>query len=127
MDNLSRTLEDFDLAHILDNSADGRMPALQCMTDNGGPRLWLMRPAEDWRRIAADTAIAPNRLRSDTPVLPPYLSAGSWSHRGRRGSTGSLRTVYIPHKGLGGACRSRAVRPTRMTSAPTLAMRGSGA
>lgn len=78
MGNLSRSLGDFDLAHILDNSVDDRAPALQCVMDNGGPRLWLAHPAEHWVCMAADTqAITPDRLRSDTLVLPPYLSAGS--------------------------------------------------
>ena len=76
MDNLSRTLEDFDLAHILDNSVDGRMPALQCMTDNSGPRPWLRRPAEDWRRIAADTRNRARPLAQQHTGLATLLIGG---------------------------------------------------
>lgn len=76
MGNLSRSLGDFHLAHILDNSVDHRAPALQCVMDNSEPRLMLARPAEAWVCLAAGAQpITPDRLQSDTAVLPPYFSA----------------------------------------------------
>jgi predicted ABC-type ATPase len=52
MGNLSRSLGDFDLAHILDNSVGDRAPTLQCVMHNNQRRLWLAHPAEHWACMA---------------------------------------------------------------------------
>lgn len=75
MTNLSRSLADFDLVHILDNSVDARAPALECVADNTARRLWLADSVEDWVRVAtAGVATVRRPQRAGAPTLPPYFS-----------------------------------------------------
>lgn len=75
MSNLSRSLGDFDLVHILDNSVDARAPILECAVDNMARRLWLADPVEDWVRVATENLMAARKSRrTGAPTFPPYFS-----------------------------------------------------
>ena len=128
MDNLSRTLEDFDLAHILDNSVDGRTPALRCVMDNSAPRLWLARPAESQVCMTVGAqAVTPDRLHGDTAVFPPYFSARVWGYPVRPDGIGPSDATVTPTEPLARLPRPRAARPTGVVPTPTLAMKACGA
>ncbi len=76
MTNLSRSLGDFDLVHILENSVDARAPALECVVDNTARRLWLADSIEDWVRIAtAGLTTVRRSQRARAPTVPPYFSS----------------------------------------------------
>ncbi len=75
MTNLSRSLDDFDLVHVLDNSVDARAPALECVVDNIARRLWLADSVEDWVRVATENLRAVRKPhRTESPTCPPYFS-----------------------------------------------------
>ena len=75
MTNLSRSLGDFDLVHILDNSVNARPPALECVMDNIARRFWLADSAEDWVRVATEKlTTAPRARHAEAPPSPPYFS-----------------------------------------------------